>query len=167
MINSAIDRVLSIFTHFVFIFIDIYMHLRITVRESIVSKPLINKIKFKELSVILDEVKHPVLELGDANAPANKTLVMIGGIPTHPMESMTWFADCLNQIDGSLRIIIFNMPYYDQHCSIDYSNQFAQSSGESLRTHKAINYSNRKIDPKPPVSSAIGVLNKFIAPPIV
>ena len=148
MINSLLDRILSVLTHFVFIFVDIYMHLRILARESIVSNPLINKIKFKEHFVIIDEMKHPVLELGDANAPSNKTLVMIGGIPTHPMESMTWFADCLNQIDASLRIIIFNMPYYDQHFSIEHSNQFAQSSGESLRTHKAINYSNRKIDPK-------------------
>jgi pimeloyl-ACP methyl ester carboxylesterase len=148
MINGALDRLLSLFTHFVFIFIDIYFHLRITIRESIVSKPLINKTKFKKYFVILDEAKHFVFELGDEKAVPNKTLVMIGGIPTHPMESMTWFADCLNQIDPSLRIIIFNMPYYDQHHSIECSNYFAQSNGESLRTHKEINYSNRKIDPK-------------------
>ena len=61
---------------------------------------------------------------------------------------MTWFADCLNQIDPSLRIIIFNMPYYEHHHSVEHSNYFAQSNGESLRTHKEINYSNRKIDPK-------------------
>ena len=35
MINSALDRLLSLFTHFAFIFIDIYFHLRITIRESI------------------------------------------------------------------------------------------------------------------------------------
>ena len=35
MINGALDRLLSLFTHFVFIFIDIYFHLRITIRESI------------------------------------------------------------------------------------------------------------------------------------
>ncbi len=52
--------------------------------------------------------------------PSNKTLVMIGGIPTHPMESMTWFADCLNQIDASLRIIIFNMPYYEHHFHVNF-----------------------------------------------
>ena len=65
MINSALDRLLSLFTHFVFIFIDIYFHLRITIRESIVSKPLINKTKFKKYFVILDEAKHFVFELGD------------------------------------------------------------------------------------------------------
>ena len=148
MINSILDRLLSVFTHFVFIFIDIYIHLCITVRESIVSKPLINTIKFKKYFVLLDEAKHFVFELGDEKAAPNKTLVMIGGIPTHPMESMTWFADCLNQIDPSLRIIIFNMPYYEHHHSVEHSNYFAQFNGESLRTHKEINYSNRKIDPK-------------------
>jgi pimeloyl-ACP methyl ester carboxylesterase len=148
MISSNLDRLLSVFTHFVFIFIDIYIHLRITVRESIVSKPLINTIKFKKYFVLLDDAKHFVFELGDEKAAPNKTLVMIGGIPTHPMESMTWFADCLNQIDPSLRIIIFNMPYYEHHHSVEHSNYFAQSNGESLRTHKEINYSNRKIDPK-------------------
>ena len=148
MINSILDRLLSVFTHFVFIFIDIYIYLRITVRESIVSKPLINAIKFKKYFVLLDEAKHFVFELGDEKAAPNKTLVMIGGIPTHPMESMTWFADCLNQIDPSLRIIIFNMPYYEHHHSVEHSNYFAQFNGESLRTHKEINYSNRKIDPK-------------------
>ena len=35
MINIALDRLLSLFTHFVFIFIDIYFHLRITTRKSI------------------------------------------------------------------------------------------------------------------------------------
>ena len=148
MISSNLDRLLSVFTHFVFIFIDIYIHLRITVRESIVSKPLINTIKFKKYFVLLDDAKHFVFELGDEKAAPNKTLVMIGGIPTHPMESMTWFADCLNQIDPSLRIIIFNMPYYEHHHSVEHSNYFAQFNGESLRTHKEINYSNRKIDPK-------------------
>jgi len=148
MINSILDRLLSVFTHFVFIFIDTYIHLRITVRESIVSKPLINTIKFKKYFVLLDEAKHFVFELGDEKVAPNKTLVMIGGIPTHPMESMTWFADCLNQIDPSLRIIIFNMPYYEHHHSVEHSNYFAQFNGESLRTHKEINYSNRKIDPK-------------------
>jgi pimeloyl-ACP methyl ester carboxylesterase len=148
MISSNLDRLLSVFTHFVFIFIDIYIHLRITIRESIVSKPLINTIKFKKYFVLLDDAKHFVFELGDEKAAPNKTLVMIGGIPTHPMESMTWFADCLNQIDPSLRIIIFNMPYYEHHHSVEHSNYFAQFNGESLRTHKEINYSNRKIDPK-------------------
>ena len=54
MINSILDRLLSVFTHFVFIFIDTYIHLRITVRESIVSKPLINTTKFKKYFVLLD-----------------------------------------------------------------------------------------------------------------
>ena len=148
MIDRSLDRVLSICTHFAFFFIDIYMHIRISIRESIVSKPLINKTKFKEDFIMLDEAKHPFLELGDVDAPPNKTLIMIGGIPTNPMESMTWLADCLNQIDSSLRIIIFNMPFYNQYFSIEYSDQFAKSNGESLRTHRPINHSKRKIDPK-------------------
>ena len=132
MIDRSLDRVLSICTHFAFFFIDIYMHIRITIRESILSKPLINKTKFKEDFIMLDEAKHPFLELGDVDAPPNKTLIMIGGIPTNPMESMTWLADCLNQIDSSLRIIIFNMPFYESHNPIIRENKYAETNGSSI-----------------------------------
>jgi hypothetical protein len=61
---------------------------------------------------------------------------------------MSWMADCLNTIDNSLRIIIFNMPYYEDHFNIDVSNSLAISNGESLTSKKIIDFSKLKVDPK-------------------
>jgi pimeloyl-ACP methyl ester carboxylesterase len=61
---------------------------------------------------------------------------------------MSWLAEQLHKIDSTLRIIIFNMPYYDEHFAIEYSNEFAISNGESLITQKEIDFSTHKIDPK-------------------
>ena len=57
---------------------------------------------------------------------------MIGGIPTNPIESMTWLAKCLNDIDNSLRIIIFNMPFYESHNPIITENKYAETNGSSI-----------------------------------
>ena len=61
---------------------------------------------------------------------------------------MSWLADCLNRIDNSLRIIIFNMPHYEDHFMINLADSLAISNGESLITKKTINFSKLKVDPK-------------------
>ena len=138
------DRILSIVTHFVFVFIDIYVHLCIFFRKTSLNK----KLNFREYFVSIDNENHAVCEIGDQDATSDKTLLLIGGIPTNPIESMSWLAEQLHKIDSALRIIIFNMPYYDEHFSIEYSQEFAISNGESLLTQKEIDFSNHKIDPK-------------------
>ena len=127
-----------------FVFIDIYVHLRIFFRETSLNK----KLNFREYFVSIDNESHAVCEIGDQDATSDKTLLLIGGIPTNPIESMSWLAEQLHKIDSTLRIIIFNMPYYDEHFSIEYSQEFAISNGESLLTQKEIDFSNHKIDPK-------------------
>lgn len=127
-----------------FVFIDIYVHLCIFFRKTSLNK----KLNFREYFVSIDNENHAVCEIGDQDATSDKTLLLIGGIPTNPIESMSWLAEQLHKIDSALRIIIFNMPYYDEHFSIEYSQEFAISNGESLLTQKEIDFSNHKIDPK-------------------
>ena len=127
-----------------FVFIDIYVHLCIFFRKTSLSK----KLNFREYFVTIDNENHGICEIGDQDATSDKTLLLIGGIPTNPIESMSWLAEQLHKIDSTLRIIILNIPYYDEHFSIEYSQEFAISNGESLLTQKEIDFSNHKIDPK-------------------
>lgn len=141
-----LDKLLQIITYIVFIFIDLYIYLTIFYREILFNKPLIGKTPFKKSSINLSNSIHSIYELGDLNAPSNKTIVMVGGIPTNPIESMTWLAKCLNDIDASLRIIIFNMPFYESHNPIIRENTYAETNGTSILTGKDIDYSEFKID---------------------
>ena len=117
-----VDYFLKGFTYFVFIFIDSYIYLRIFIREKFFYKQLIELSNFKKYFVTVNNEKHSVWEIGNKDATKEKTLILIGGIPTDPIKSMSWMAGCLNKIDNSLRIIIFNMPYYENHFNINVSN---------------------------------------------
>ena len=143
-----VDFFLKGFTYFIFIFIDSYVYLRIFLREKLFYKPLIELSNFRKYFVTINNEDHSVWEIGNKDAVKEKTLILIGGIPTDPLKSMSWMADCLNTIDNSLRIIIFNMPYYEDHFNIDVSNSLAISNGESLTSKKIIDFSKLKVDPK-------------------
>ena len=143
-----VDFFLKGFTYFIFIFIDSYVYLRIFLREKLFYKPLIELSNFRKYFVTINNEDHSVWEIGNKDAVKEKTLILIGGIPTDPLRSMSWMADCLNTIDNSLRIIIFNMPYYEDHFNIDVSNSLAISNGESLTSKKIIDFSKLKVDPK-------------------
>ncbi|MDA8890513.1 hypothetical protein N9I34_02515, partial [Gammaproteobacteria bacterium] len=133
-----LDSLLKSFTYFIFIFIDSYIYLRIFFREKILNKPLIDYSNFKKYFIAINNENHSVWEIGNKDAVKEKTLILIGGIPTDPLKSMSWLADCLNRIDNSLRIIIFNMPYYEDHFMINLADSLAISNGESLTTKKTI-----------------------------
>ena len=104
MITNFLDRLLSILSYIVFVFIDIYINLRIFFRGTSSNK----KLNFKEYFVSIENDDHTISEIGDHQATSDKTLLLIGGIPTDPIESMSWLAHELHKIDSTLRIIIFN-----------------------------------------------------------
>ena len=143
-----LDFFLKIFTYFIFIFIDSYIYLRIVFREKFRNKISIELSNFRKYYITINNEKHSVWEIGSNDAVPEKTLVLIGGIPTDPLKSMSWMADCLNKIDNSLRIIIFNMPYYEDHFNIELSDTFAISNGESIASKKIKDFSSMKVDPK-------------------
>ena len=143
-----LDSLLKCFTFFIFIFIDSYIYLRIFFRENFFNKSLIESSNFKKYFIAINNENHSVWEIGNQDAVKEKTLILIGGIPTDPLKSMSWLAACLNRIDNSLRIIIFNMPHYEDHFMINLADSLAISNGESLITKKTINFSKLKVDPK-------------------
>ena len=98
--------------------------MRIFYREKLFNKSLINNISFNKYYVLLNDEKHSVTELGDKNADSNNTLILIGGIPSDPTESMMWLAKELYYLNPSLRIIILHMPYYENHFKITLTSIF-------------------------------------------
>ena len=128
-------------SYFIFIFIDLYIYIKIFFREYFFYSPKINKINFIKSVLTVDGLDHKIYEFGDINASNQNTLLLIGGIPTDPMDSMTWLANEINQINDNLRVIILNMPYYEDDFDIDVNNKYAISNGRDLVTDKIIDFS--------------------------
>ena len=135
-------------SYFIFIFIDLYIYIKIFFREYFFYSPKINKINFIKSVLTVDGLDHKIYEFGDINASNQNTLLLIGGIPTDPMDSMTWLANEINQINDNLRVIILNMPYYEDDFDIDVNNKYAISNGRDLVTDKIIDFSNTRVDCK-------------------
>ena len=135
-------------TRFIFLFIDIYINLIIFFREHFFYTPYINNTNLIKSSLNIEGKTHEMYQIGDLSASDENTIIMIGGIPTDPLESMTWLADELNKINPLLRIIIFNMPYYENHFNIETTHETAKSQGRNLITNKPIDFSKLNVDPR-------------------
>ena len=140
--------VFKYFIYFIFIFIDIFIHLKIIFREHFFYIPKINKVGFIKSTINIDGSIHKIYQIGNNDASDNDTLLLIGGIPTDPMESMTWLANELHKLNDNFRIIIFNMPFYENNFSIEVIDKYAESNGKDLLSNKTIDFSSQKIDPK-------------------
>ena len=140
--------IFKLICRFLFLFIDVYINLKIFFREYFFYTPYIDNIDFKKSSLNIEGQNHHVYQIGDLSASDENTIIMMGGIPTDPLESMTWLADELNKINSSLRIIIFNMPYYESHFDIMATEKTAKSQGKNLITNKPIDFSKLKVDSK-------------------
>ena len=114
--------------YFIFIFIDLYIYIKIFFREYFFYSPKINNIGFIKRFINIDGQNHKIYEFGNINASDQNTLLLIGGIPTDPMDSMTWLANEIYLINKNLRVIILNMPYYEKNFSIDAENEYAISN---------------------------------------
>jgi pimeloyl-ACP methyl ester carboxylesterase len=148
MINNIKYLIFKLFTPLIFLFIDLYINLKIFLRENFFYTPYINTINFIKSSINIDGQNHEMYQIGDLNANDINTIIMIGGIPTDPAESMTWLADELNKINPSFRIIIFNIPFYENHFDIETTEYTAKTNGKNFITKKSIDFSKLNIDPK-------------------
>ena len=107
--------VFKYFIYFIFIFIDIFIYFKIFFREHFFYIPKINKVGFIKSTINIDGSIHKIYQIGNNDASDNDTLLLIGGIPTDPMESMTWLANELHKLNDNFRIIILNMPFYENN----------------------------------------------------
>ena len=103
---------------------------------------------FIKSTINIDGSIHKIYQIGNNDASDNDTLLLIGGIPTDPMESMTWLANELHKLNDNFRIIILNMPFYENNFSIEVIDKYAESDGKDLLSNKTIDFSSQKIDPK-------------------
>ena len=134
--------------YFIFIFIDLYIHIKIFFREYFFYSPKINNIEFIKRVINIEGQNHKIYEFGDIKASDQNTLLLMGGIPTDPMDSMAWLANEIYLINENLRVIILNMPYYENDFSIDVENEYAVSNGRDLISDKIIDFSATKVDRK-------------------
>ena len=144
MTNNFINLLIKLIINFIFIFIDIYISTLIFFREKLFYTPNIKKSKYEKKTLFINNQSHFYFEFGDAKATEENTILMIGGIPTNPMESMSWLAAELINLNPNFKVLIFNIPYYEKHFDIELSDTFASTNGKNLFTNKIID--NKKIN---------------------
>ena len=148
MINNFLNSLIKSIINFIFIFIDIYISTVIFLREKLFYTPNIKKSKYVKKTLVINNQNHYYFEFGDSNAIDDNTIVMIGGIPTNPMESMSWLAGELIKLNSKYRILIFNIPFYENHFDIELSNTFATTNTINLIIKKSIDNKKLRVDPK-------------------
>ena len=148
MINNFLNSLIKSIINFIFIFIDIYISTVIFLREKLFYTPNIKKSKYVKKTLVINNQNHYYFEFGDSNAIDDNTIVMIGGIPTNPMESMSWLADELIKLNSKYRILIFNIPFYENHFGIELSDTFATTNTINLIIKKSIDNKKLRVDPK-------------------
>ena len=144
MTNNFLNLLIKLIINFIFIFIDIYISTLIFFREKLFYTPNIKKSKYEKKTLFINNESHFYFEFGDVKATEENTILMIGGIPTNPMESMSWLAAELINLNPNFKVLIFNIPYYEKHFDIELSDTFASTNGKNLFTNKTID--NKKIN---------------------
>ena len=79
----------------------------------------IKGIRLKKRFIHIDGYQHLITECGDSEASQENTIVMMGGIPCDPSESLYWMTAELCRLDKDLHVLILHLPYYEEHSKID------------------------------------------------
>ena len=86
----------------------------------------IEGISFDKKTILIDGYKHLYTICGNVNAESNQTLIMMGGIPSDPSESLYWMASELIKKNPSLKIIIIHLPFYEHYSKIELTDDTAK-----------------------------------------
>ncbi len=109
----------------------------------------IKGIRLKKRFIHIDGYQHLITECGDSEASEENTIVMMGGIPCDPSESLYWMTAELCRLDKDLHILILHLPYYEDHSKIDLDkNLYAKFNALKLPFDREINLKEINIDPK-------------------
>ena len=82
----------------------------------------IEGISFDKKTILIDGYKHLYTICGNVNAESNQTLIMMGGIPSDPSESLYWMASELIKKNPSLKILIIHLPFYENYSKIELTD---------------------------------------------
>ena len=141
------------FVAFLYSFIaSLIIFLTVYSREKNFTKDLksidIDGIKFKKKTVLIEDYEHQYTLCGKLSAKSNETLIMMGGIPSDPTESMLWMASEIIKMNPSFRILIIHLPYYENYSKIELSDETAKFNTLNLPFNRESSNVNVKVDPK-------------------
>ena len=109
----------------------------------------IKGIHLKKRFIHIDGYQHLITECGNTEASEENTIVMMGGIPTDPSESLYWMASELCRKDKDLHVLILHLPYYEEYSKINLDkNLYAKFNALKLPFDREINLKEINIDPK-------------------
>ena len=109
----------------------------------------IKGIHLKKRFIHIDGYQHLITECGNNEASEENTIVMMGGIPTDPSESLYWMASELCRKDKDLHVLILHLPYYEEYSKINLDkNLYAKFNALKLPFDREINLKEINIDPK-------------------
>ena len=109
----------------------------------------IKGIHLKKRFIHIDGYQHLITECGNTEASEENTIVMMGGIPTDPSESLYWMASDLCRKDKDLHVLILHLPYYEEYSKINLDkNLYAKLNALKLPFDREINLKEINIDPK-------------------
>ena len=109
----------------------------------------IKGIHLKKRFIHIDGYQHLITECGNTEASEENTIVMMGGIPTDPSESLYWMASELCRKDKNLHVLILHLPYYEEYSKINLDkNLYAKFNALKLPFDREVNLKEINIDPK-------------------
>ena len=109
----------------------------------------IKGIHLKKRFIHIDGYQHLITECGNTEASEENTIVMMGGIPSDPSESLYWMAAELCRKDKDLHVLILHLPYYEEYSKINLDkNLYAKFNALKLPFDREINFKEINIDPK-------------------
>ena len=109
----------------------------------------IKGIHLKKRFIHIDGYQHLITECGNTEASEENTIVMMGGIPTDPSESLYWMASELCRKDKDLHVLILHLPYYEEYSKINLDkNLYAKFNALKFPFDREINFKEINIDPK-------------------
>ena len=145
----------NIFKFFAFLYsfiAGLIISLTVYLREKHIIKDLksidIDGIKFKKKTVLIEGYEHQYTLCGSLNAKSNETLIMMGGIPSDPSESMFWMAAEIIKMNSSFKILILHLPFYENYSKIELKDDTAKFNTLNLPFNRESSNENVKVDPK-------------------
>ena len=100
----------------------------------------IKGIHLKKRFIHIDGYQHLITECGNTEASEENTIVMMGGIPSDPSESLYWMAAEFCKIDKDLHVLILHLPYYEEYSKINLDkNLYAKFNALKLPFDREIN----------------------------
>ena len=108
-----------------------------------------NGVCLEKRFIHINGYQHLITQCGDIDASEENTIVMMGGIPSDPSESLYWMAAELCKSDKDLHVLILHLPYYEEYSTIDLDKySFAKFNAFKFPFDREINLKKVNIDPK-------------------